>query len=256
MSEQLYARPSDNLTPSGTVSLTAGAANAAFPLAQLYDLKSYSVFKATGTGCTIRTVFGGAKTLQGIALINTNLEGATITITNGAGLNVTMTAPTVAEDGHRNDPWKDLRGVALTTSTTWDIAITGAAANVAIGELLLIETLRTLPIVWDEQNPEETEGHKTRLFETEYDVVLTYGYGIRARSKTGTVIKETYRADMLSLERDARGALKCFLLLWDTSVNDALWVQNLEERRVFNRTNPAASVIRQTFTEQQKGFAL
>ena len=252
----LYGLPTDNLAPSATISLTAGAPNASFPLTQLYDLKAYKVFKATGTSCTIHAVFGVAKTLQAIALIHTNLNGATITITNGAGLNVTMTAPTLGEDGHRLDSWKDLRGVALTTSTTWDIAITGAAAAIAIGELVLLETVRTLPIVWDGQAPEETESHPTSPGLTDYGVSLPYGFGVRAGSKAGTVLPDTYRSAVLSLKRSAQGSLKAFLIVWEDSVNDARWVHLGDDEHLFTRSNGSISAVRVRFVDEQKGLAL
>lgn len=253
MADCHYCRPSDIVTDGATVSLTAGAAAAAFPLANLYDRKAHSVFKATGTSCTIRATYGGAKTLQAIALIHHNLAGATVTVTNGAGFSNGLTIPSTPLDALPLDPWESYIGLANTSSTTWDIAISGASANVAIGELLLIETLRTLRIRWE---PEEDEQHRAIVLETDYGVRQRYGMGVRQRAFRGLAYLEADRADILALQRDARGPLKSFCLVPDSTVNDALFVDLSIDVRTFRRRNPGFTDMALAFREQQKGLAL
>lgn len=249
-----YARPSDLLQDLVTPTLTAGAAAAAFPLANLKDRKAHTVFKSTGTGATIQWVFGSAKTLQAIALIHHKLAGATVTLTNNAGMAAqTITIPANSEDGHAIDPWKSLLGVGSASATTWILTITGAATVVAIGEVLLIETLRTLPILW---GVDDRETHAGILHETDYGVRLKYTMGVRQRYVKGRVKVESARADLLSLQRDARGVLKNFPLILDSAVNDALFVDLTTDGRTFLRRLPAFSEVDLEFTEQQKGLSL
>ena len=256
MSIAKYCRPSDILTdiPGGSVSLTAGIADVNFPLTNLYDRKAHTVFKSTGTGATIRRVFSSAKTLQAIGIINHKLAGATVTLTNGAGLNVSIAIPANSEDGHCIDAWKTLVGLANTSSTTWDLTITGAATVVAIGELLLVETLRDLDIGW---RPELPEAHPAIIHTTSYGVRNKYGMGVRQRGMRGQVVLyDSEVAALLSLQRDARGPLKPFLLIPDATQNDALFVDLETDVRTLIREGPNRNDIDVSFIEQQKGLAL
>jgi hypothetical protein len=249
-----YCRPSDIITDSATIALTSGSANSAFPLANLYDRKAHTVFKSTGTGCTIRATFLTAKTLQAVALINHKLAGATVVLSNGAGLSQAVTIPSNSEDGHCIDPWKTLIGVANASSTTWDLTITGAATVVAIGELLLVQTLRTFNF---DRESDEAETHASIVQPTDYGVRRKYSMATRQRSKRGTVLaSQTVRADVIALQRDARGPLKNFLLVPNESANDALFVDLTVSERRLVRHGPFASSVDLEFTEQQKGLAL
>src|SRR5688572_24468680 len=95
----LYCRPSDIITDTGTVSLTAGAADSAYPLVSAYDRNAATVFKSTGTSATIRTVFSGSRTIQGIQITNHKLAGCTVTVTNAAGFSKVLTIPATPADG-------------------------------------------------------------------------------------------------------------------------------------------------------------
>lgn len=244
----LYCRPSDILTDGATVTLTAGTADANYPLTNVYDRKSHTVFKSTGTTATIRATFGASKTLQAVAFINTNATG--ITLSNGAGLSETVSIPTTPADTLHLDPWIDLRTVANTASTTWDVALTGPT-GVALGELLLVQTVRTLPILW---GMEETESEPAIVHETDYGVELGLGLGVRQRGYAGSVHRETARVDLVSLQRDALGRMKGFLFVRDENVNDAMYMvlatDVLKASQVFNTITNVDFVLR----EQQKGW--
>lgn len=251
----IYARPSDNKTPSATLSLTAGAEDAAYPLTNLDDLRPDVVFKATGTSCTIRATFGSSQALQAIGLINHNLHGLTITVTNNGGMSPqSLIVPAVGDDALPINPWLDLRGVGSASGTQWNLAITGAAANVAIGELLLIATVRTMPIRWgvdvDERQP-------VILHRTDYHVPLKYGLGLRYRYFTGEVNRETERSAMTALFRDARGCLKPWWFVLEDTVNDAKYVQ-FDEKSSFRlqRAGPSHTPMTITLEEVCAGLAL
>lgn len=248
----MYCRPSDIQTPSATISVTAGTADSAYPASNVNDKLAHTVVKSTGTSIALRATFGASKTLQAVALINTNATGATLT--NGAGLNQTITIPTTPEDGHQLDPWIDLRELANTSSTTWDIALTGPS-GVGLGEWLLVETLRDLPIRW---GLTETDQHAISLQETDYGTRLKYSMGVRRRKVAGDlVLKSTaIRNDVRSLARDAQGAFYSFLLLLDDGINDALYVDLTSDLTDIVRAYPLMSTARLEFTEAQKGLAL
>ena len=221
MADRLYGKYSDNVCPSATLSLTVGAANASYPLTNLQDLKPNTPFKATGTSATIRATFGAGKALQAVGLVWHNLYGLTITVTNNAAMaSQSLVVPAVSDDGLPVNPWLDLRTVT-TSATQWNFEITGAAANIAIGELILIETVRTMPIRW---GVEVVERHPAIVHRTDYHVPLIYGMGVRYRVLTGDITRASELAALKALHRDARGTRYPWWFVLDSDVNDAMFV--------------------------------
>jgi hypothetical protein len=244
-----YCLPSDLLQDGATITVTAGTEDTAYPRTNLQDRIAHTVSKFTGSSGTFRATFGGAKTLQAVAFINTNATA--IQLTNGAGLNQAVSIPSTPEDGLFLDPWIDLRALANTSSTQWNVALTGPA-GVALGELLLVQTLRTLKINWD-PTPEEAESHPAIVHRTEYGVKLKYGLGVRVRAFSGTTHRDTAQALTLSLARGAEGTRRNFLLVVDESVNDARYVDLATDLRI-RRTAPGIAEVPLSFDEQQKGW--
>lgn len=249
--QTLYARPSDIITDSATISLSAGSAAAAFPLTNVYDRKAHTVFKSTGNTCTINAVFGGAVTLQGIALIHHNLTA--VTVTNTAGFSTTVAIPTTPLDGLRLDPWKTFIGLSNATDDDWSVALTGSGATCALGELVLVQTWRELRIRW---GVSEDETHRAIIQPTDYGVRNKYGMGVRQRLVSGLGFLEADRADFLALQRDARGPLKNFLLIFDDQVNDALYVDLDVPTRTYTMDDLGITNVPLRFHEAQKGLAL
>lgn len=244
-----YAKYSDIVTVAATWSVTAGTAESAYPVSNLDDLRPWLVARSTGTTITYRATFGGAQALQAVAFINTNATA--IQLTNGAGLSQAVSIPSTPDDGLTLDPWIDLTNVANASSTTWNIALTGPS-GVALGVPVLVATLRTMPLLWS--GLEEDERHGTIVHETEYGVRLKLGFGIRQRVWRGEFIRESFRADLLALLRDARGPLRSFLLVPDHTQNDALLVDLTDDSTTFARRHPRITGAAATFTEQQKGW--
>jgi hypothetical protein len=254
MASVLYARPSDNLIGSSTISLSVGAIDPLYPLINLYDNRPDIVSKTTGTTATVRAVFGSSKTLQGISLINHNLYGLTLTVTNNGGMaSQNLVIPAIAEDNLPINPWLDLRSVANNSATQWEIAITGAAANIAIGEILLLETLRTLGVTWE---VELEETHSIIEHRTDYDVSLIYSKGVRYRKFTGQAYLESDRASLTTLNRGSKGRFSPFLLIPDSSVNDSMLVRFAETSRTMSRHNPGFTDQPIVLEESCSGLAL
>lgn len=218
-----YCRPADIVTADATVALTSGTANAAFPLVNLYDLNPAKVFKATGTACTIRLTYGADQALEAIALITHNLVGASVTVTNNGGMATqTITIPADAEDGLSVDPFLDLRFVANAVATQWNIVITGASANVAIGELLAIETLRDMEVGRELRRGDLIP---QRLNVTAHGIKLIYPLGVRTHRIAAMTILESLRADILALWHGALGMRRGFLVIPDLNVNEAYFMR-------------------------------
>jgi len=150
-------------------------------------------------------------------------------VTNNAGMPAqNLTAPAEPGDGLPINPWVDLRAVSDTVATVWNVAVTGATAPVAMGDLVLVATLRELNVKWgySEQEKQPVIEHRT-----EYGRRLVYNLGVRARYFSGTAILFTDRDALRTLHREARGSLIPFLLIPNESENDALLVQWREDTR-------------------------
>lgn len=248
-----YAKPSDMVTGSATLSLTAGTANASYPLTNLQDLRPDKPFKATGTAATIRATFGAGKALQAVGFIHHNLHGLTVTVTNNnsmASQNLVM--PAIGDDSYPVNGWLNIAAVT-TSATQWNFAITGAAANVAIGELILVETLRTADITWGVTHADR---HPIIEHRTEYDVSLIYDLAVRTRLFTANVVRESERSAITSLHRGAKGRVTPFWFVLDSDVNDATMVRFAGIELPWERAQPRESRTTLALEEVSAGVAL
>lgn len=254
----LVARPTDIITASATLSLTAGTAAAAFPLANLKDTFAHVVFKATGTSCTIRSHWASPVTLQGVMLANHNLAGATVTVTNPAGFSRALVIPANTADGLCLDPWDDYRGLNNTTDDDWDIAISGASANVAVGELLWVQTWRELWL--DLGSGRYAEEHPAKVHGTDaHPVAHVYGMGTRTRRFGGTTADEVTVTELRTLARGTSGPRKHCVVIPDDGVNDALYGRLTLRERDEAETGPRGSGFRSAafeVIESLRGLAL
>src|SRR5690349_15599380 len=105
-----YCRYTDILSYGATWSLTSGTANSSFPLTNLNLVDADTPSKLTGTSGAYRGTISSAA-IQAIALINCNLAGLTITVTNNnaSPVNTTFAVPAAAADGLSLNAWIDLR---------------------------------------------------------------------------------------------------------------------------------------------------
>jgi hypothetical protein len=141
MATALVSRYSDILSYGATWSLTAGTINAAFPLANLNDVRADYVAKLNETSGTFRGTIASTA-LQAVAIVNCNRPGATITVTNNnamASQNLVIGA--APSDNIGIQGILDLRAVT-TAATQWNFAVPVGTGNVAIGKILLISNLR------------------------------------------------------------------------------------------------------------------
>ena len=247
-------RPSDILSTQATVTLTSGTASTAFPLANAYDRLAHTVFKSVGTCCQIQFAFSSSVKLEAIALVHLKYStGLSITLTNAAGLSQVIAVSTAPQDGIPIDPWKDLSALSNTSSTTWTLVVNGASTFIAFGEILFVETLRTLRVRWDVV---EGEAHAAIVQETDYGVRNKYSLGVRQRMFSGRIFEHSEMANVVALQRDAAGQADNFLLVPDSTVNDALYVDLQDEARTFTRRFTGFTDADVRFVEQQKGLPL
>lgn len=244
----LYSLYSDVLTPLATWTWQAGTPDANYPIANIKDGRPDTTAQVTGASGTARATFGASKTLQGVVIANTNASA--ISIQNGAGLNVSVSIIATPLDSARFDPWKDLRGVANTSSTTWDIVLTGPGPTI-VGEVLLVQTWREIPILW---GLKIRERHGGGLLETDYGTRNKWIKGVRQRQVVSDLIDGAYDSAMLDLIRDCHGMVRNFPLILDEAVSDAMYVDLTEETFEYTKVESGVTSRQLTFTEQQKGI--
>jgi hypothetical protein len=243
-----------NVATTATLSLTAGTANASYPVTNANDGRPDVAFKATGTSCTIRATFGGATTVQMVGIIHHNRPSASVTLTSSGGLNTTLSLPANGEDSYPINGFKDVTGLAGTTGiTTLDLAIPVGTGAVAIGEVVIVSTFSTMDVTW---GVEHGDVHPIIEHRTEYDVSLIYDLGIRYRMFTAPVVRESERSAITALHRTVKGRVTPFAFVLDSDVNDLALVRFKGLSLPWMRAQPRISEASIELEEVSAGLAL
>lgn len=262
----LYTRPSENVTVNATI--TASAADASYPAANLGDLDPSKPAKLTTTSGNWVFDYGSAQRVDVFALIHHNLTaGLDVKLqgnaTNSWGaptLSTAITIPTYHEDGFPVNPWLDVTGVSGYSTSGfrfWRLLINAASgANVAIGEVVMATTKRQLETNIS-RGAEDRDEHPTIEHRTLHGVSRIYDLGTKIRRLTCKVTaKDTGFASLQSLARGASVRVKPFLIVRDTSVNDA-WFVRLGDTS-FSQTLPYVGrhEVPLVFEELSRGLVL
>ncbi len=223
MAHPLIAYHADLLSFGATWALTAGAEDAEFPLTNLNKVYAHEVSKLTGTSGTYRGTIASTA-LQAIVIVNCNLAGLTLAVTNNGGMaSQNLIIPAAAPDNVSLNGWVDLRAVT-TAATQWNVAISGAAQAIAVGKILLVAPLREMMIRWDERPHRVSERKPTRVFRTEDQIALGYRRAVRYRTWMPELLRESQRSQYQTLRRGSEGPTQPFLFVLDPAVNDPAYV--------------------------------
>jgi hypothetical protein len=213
----LVGLPGDDLAYVGTASVTAGTADAAYPVTNALDDDPANICKATGNSLTIRVTTPSAVPLA-VAAINTNAE--TLTFDGGS-----MPIPTAEPDGQRRHPWLNLRLTPPSAGTTWDFAFSRASGVVWVGRLVLLVALYELPLKYGLRVGRNRPGDVE--IQTRLGSVIRHGAQIRRRWARGQVDLIEAESLMRAQEASAKGSLLPFLFIPDEATNDAWFVRHL-----------------------------
>lgn len=224
-SPSAYCRPGDDVAPNATWSIVSGTADAAYPESNVANRNPAVPFKATGTSATIRATFGASQVLVGVALINHNLAGATVSITSGSGLSQSI--PIAANSGGQcTNAILDFSAASLgqRTSTQFNIVVSGAVlGNVAIGEVLLLTAIRDLEWLWGLRvQPKRLYVRAGKTFGA---TDLQYNKRIRIRVVSAQTEAQAVEAEMRTLEEEAQGEGFPWVIWYERAVNECLYVK-------------------------------
>ncbi len=231
-----FLRPSDNLVQGGTLSVSSGTPDAAFPVANLGNLNPAHPSKFTTLTGRWVIDLGSAKEIDLVWLGSNNLDSglagvkieANATDTWGApSLSQTITIPTFDADRFSVNPILDLTGVSPRTFQFWSVVFgTANSFPIAVGEWILSTSIRQfsknvdMGLVINEAHPQIE--HRTDL-----GVTAVFSYGTKWRTLSGSFFTGV-QADidaMRSLQRDAAGRAKAFLLIPDQAINEGWFVR-------------------------------
>lgn len=219
----LYAKPNEDFVGLGTTTVSQTANDTAYPASNVQNNNPGDVAKSTATS-TVYTITGAAPvTIEGFCIFNHNLEGATVTLTNGVGYSQVIAIPARRSSGAVVNAWLDCRGHANPTDDVWTLTITGAAANIQIGRLYLVSTWYELPHQWD--IAWEDERILVDPYETFYRHKVPYDTLTNQRRAKGKVVSAAAFDDLYDLYHAAKGRVTPWVMIPDYSVNDALYVQ-------------------------------
>lgn len=248
----LVCYPTDILSYGATWALTVGSADSAFPLTNLNTRYAHEVSKTTGTTATYRGTISSTA-LQAIAIINCNLAGLTLTVTNNGGMaSQNLVIPAAPSDNVSINGWVDLRAVT-TAATQWNIAISGAAANIAVGKILLVATLRELTVAL---SLPVREAKPTHIFRTEAEIALGNRKNVRYRTWVPTFPKDSERTTFTNLRRASEGPTQPFLFVLDSSANDPAQAWFPDPEWEHEQVHSGISMWRDRIEESNPGLAL
>jgi hypothetical protein len=246
----LYGRATDNVADNATI--TASAADAEYPATNLVDLDPSKPAKLTTTTGNWVFDFGSAQRQDLVAIIHHNLTAGlalnwqcNATDSWGAPtVDASLTVPSDWEDGYPVSFFKDLTGVSGYSSGGFRygrLVITGTnAANIAIGEIVVLAAIRTLSMVRAEVSFLETRQIIEHV--TDYEVATIYDRGVPVRTFDGSVVSNGTTSTIDTWWRGVKGRVTPFFFAPNATVNDA-WFVRFGTPSKSQRHMPALTVI-------------
>lgn len=225
-------KPSDMFSLYGDVSIGAGVVDSDYDEAWLTDGRigrpvrsttgalTFTVTNATFTPGTLPTQPSGHVNKSLVVLANTNVRGATITVSGD--LAGSITAPTAQSNGILFSPY--LLATLVPTLATVTVTITGATDDVIIGEVIIGSAIELWPppapkdqsIEWNDFPMENAGG--------EFSSIQPYYRGIESRKLTFTqYYSRTMLDELIKAQRSQRAGEQPLVLVPNTTINDA-WV--------------------------------
>lgn len=263
MGDVLVVRTSDLIIPSATLSVTSGSADSGYPVTNLQDKNPGKPFKATGTSVTVRATYVSPVTARISSFGPHNIVGASVSQTNNAGtpLNQAFAVPANTLAGFSVDPFVDFSALTSSLSATqWNLVITGASANVAIGEWHLGVQARILEILL---GAEDAIRYGTTVHPTSMGGKLKSKRGWARRRFKGRILVDKNNIDndlatLRALFDDASGQFGNVLFIPNSANNDAIYADlNADEQAVTWFTpNDELGYVDIEFVQVQRGPAL
>lgn len=260
----LFARPSDNIA-GDAVSVTASTEATGYDVENLWDGNPAKPWKATAATGNVVWDFGSAVNVDLVALIHHNLTaGLEVRIQGNASdswgspsLNQQITIPAYDQDGFPVNPWIDLSSLS-NSFRFWRLVVVGTnGANVAIGEVWLVSTKRTLTAGHLRYGLRQTTERPLIEHRTDYGIGTFYDLGAKIRGLSGTLYtNDTGLSEMVAWWDDCHGRAKPTLVVFDSAANSCQLVRFATMSRSDERTNRGMNTIAVSWEEVSRGLVL
>lgn len=246
----VYCRPTDIVTANSAI--TASAEDSGYPASLLGNKNPAHPAKLTTTSGWWLFVFHAAQVLDLVALIQHNLDaGLAVYLQANSSdswvsppLSIAFTIPAIRADNFRWNVYLDLTAVSSRSYLYWRLYVSGTNTyNVAIGEVLLIATKRTLSPNIEASFSRELN-HPVVEHKTDANVPTIYDLGIQWETIRATIKNtESGADDQETLFRSAGGRSQPFLFILDPGTTEPLYVRRLDSK--FSVTFPWTNRARQ-----------
>lgn len=259
----VYCRPTDIVTSGATI--TASAADSGYPASLLGNKNPAHPAKLTDTSGWFLFTFLAAQALDLVALIQHNLDQGLAVYLQGNSsdswgappLSVAFTIPAIRADNFRQNVYLDLSAVSPRSYQFWRVYVSGTNTyNIAIGEVLLIETKRTLsPNIRASFTRELT--HPVIEHKTDANVSTIYDLGISWETIRCTIKNTAAGADSQeTLFRSSGGRSQPFFFNQDPGTTEPLYVRRLDSKLNLTFSLPNRSLQEHAFDLEECGRGL
>lgn len=265
MSTAWYCRPTDIVTADFTI--TASAPDPGYPPTLLGNKNpAYPAKLTTTTGWFLLTA-SAPVSIDLVTLVQHNLDAGLAVYVQGNAtdvwtsptLNVAFTIPANRADRFRWNVLADLSALGSRSFQYWRIYISGTnSAAIAIGELLMITTKRTLERNLEASFTRELN-HPVVEHKTDAGVSTIYDLGVSWETIRGTIKNTSTGADSQeTLFRSSGGRSEGFLFVQDPGISEPLYVRRVDSKLniTFPWTNRAMQVHAFEVEEISRGLYL
>lgn len=226
----IYARPSDNIISTATITISSGTEVTGYEKANLYNQAWDIPFWIAETTLDLRFDFGAAVALKWVTLGNSNVDvaakwqGHTADSWGTPDIDQTFAVPSQNARGIFSSPHLDLSATA--SKRYWRLSITGNTDAIAIGELGIFTARRSTASGYRYNDSEFGASGATALHETGFGVEMAYELHASREDIVGDIaVTAAELADMQSLMDDARYNAKPFWMLPYEGYADAWFVR-------------------------------
>lgn len=250
MGTGVYCRPSDIVTANATI--TASAEDSGYPAPLLGNKNPAYPAKLTATSGWWLFTYPAAQSLDLVVLVQHNfdaglpvyLQANTSDSWESPPLSVAFTMLAIRADNFRPNVYVDLTAVSSRSYQYWRVYVSGTnTANLALGEVLMVVTKRTLSPNISPSFQRELN-HPVIEHKTDANVSTIYDLGTQWETIRGVIKNNAAGADdQETLFRGAGGRSLPFLFIQDPGITEPLYVRRADTKLTF--TFPTFNRVRQ-----------
>lgn len=255
----LIGLPLDDVIWDATLTMTNESTDPAYEVENVQDNDPSNTARSTGTASDITVdVVPASPDVEIVIAAVCNTNATTMSVTSGAGLNESISAPTRTDDGKQRNGYVDTSNSTGRTDNqfVFHLSKTGSV-ELEVGRLVLLKAVYDIPVLWEAAG--ELEFGESRP--GEYENVTRLGTTWRRASPVaaprrmrGTVNDITAFDTLRRLQAQNRGLNKPFFFAPYDDVNDWWFSQIVLEEHTWNPKSFASTVMTLHVVEVSMGL--